>query len=56
VRRVGLLDRTEVFDRDDDLHRRIESVFARIMASPPPSPGPPREEMLRRLGVATPSR
>jgi 2-polyprenyl-6-methoxyphenol hydroxylase-like FAD-dependent oxidoreductase len=56
VRRIGLLDRTDAFDRDDDVQGRIESVFARVMASPPPTPGPPREEMLRRLGVGAASR
>lgn len=43
VRRVGLLDRTEVFDNDSDLHDRIERIWAGLTRT---RPGPPREELL----------
>jgi hypothetical protein len=49
VRRIGLLDRTAVFDEDDALHDRIEAVLARRAARPPSPPGPPRAELLARL-------
>jgi 2-polyprenyl-6-methoxyphenol hydroxylase-like FAD-dependent oxidoreductase len=51
IRRIGLLDRTSVFDRDDDLHRRIESILARL--GPAASGGPPREELVARLAAAS---
>jgi 2-polyprenyl-6-methoxyphenol hydroxylase-like FAD-dependent oxidoreductase len=47
IRRIGLLDRTAVFDDDDALHDRIETILGR--ARPPAPPGPPREELLARL-------
>jgi hypothetical protein len=50
VRRIGLLDRTDVFDDDDALHQRIETILGRV-PGPPPA-GPPREEMLRRVAAA----
>ena len=54
IRRIGLLDRTTVFDDDDALHDRIETILDRL---PPPSPpGPPREELLARLAGAIPLR
>ena len=49
IRRIGLLDRTQVFDDDDELHGRIEAHFARLMEDPPPRPGPPRDELLSVL-------
>ncbi|HVF79421.1 MAG TPA: FAD-binding protein [Solirubrobacteraceae bacterium] len=52
IRRVGLLDRTAVFDADDALHDRIETILNRL--GPPPPPGPPREDLLARLTAATP--
>jgi 2-polyprenyl-6-methoxyphenol hydroxylase-like FAD-dependent oxidoreductase len=55
IRRIGLLDRTAVFDEDDTLHNRIEAILARLAERPPSPPGPPREELLARLApVATP--
>jgi 2-polyprenyl-6-methoxyphenol hydroxylase-like FAD-dependent oxidoreductase len=51
VRRVGLLDRTSVFDEDTALHERIEQIFGELTATPPPSPGPPRDELLAALSV-----
>ena len=47
IRRIGLLDRTAVFDEDAALHDRIESILDRLPA--PTQPGPPREELLARL-------
>ena len=50
IRRVGLLDRTAVFDEDRDLHERIEAMLARLMSGGPPQPpGPPRDELLARV-------
>lgn len=46
IGRIGLLDRTARFDEDADLHSRIEQIFARLMTSPPPPAGPPRDELL----------
>jgi 2-polyprenyl-6-methoxyphenol hydroxylase-like FAD-dependent oxidoreductase len=43
VRRIGLLDRTEVFDDDSDLHDRIERIWAGLTRT---RPGPPRDELL----------
>ena len=51
VGRIGLLDRTAVFDDDDVLHDRIEAIFGRLMASPPPPAGPPRDELLARASA-----
>jgi 2-polyprenyl-6-methoxyphenol hydroxylase-like FAD-dependent oxidoreductase len=53
IRRIGLLDRTAVFDGDDPLHERIEAILKRLAASPPTRPGPHREEMLARVATAT---
>ncbi|HWH96007.1 MAG TPA: hypothetical protein VNT03_19245 [Baekduia sp.] len=53
IRRIGLLDRTAVFDEDDALHERIETILARLAARPPSPPGPPREELLARLARRT---
>jgi 2-polyprenyl-6-methoxyphenol hydroxylase-like FAD-dependent oxidoreductase len=47
IGRIGLLDRTAVFDTDDALHDRIEAILAGL--GPPSPPGPPREELLARL-------
>ena len=52
IGRIGLLDRTAVFDEDEELHGRIEAILGEV--GPPPPPGPPRDELLARLGVATP--
>jgi 2-polyprenyl-6-methoxyphenol hydroxylase-like FAD-dependent oxidoreductase len=52
IRRIGLLDRTAVFD-DDDLHDRIEAIFGNLMKTPPPPIGPPRDELLEELSAAT---
>jgi hypothetical protein len=54
IRRIGLLDRTAVFDEDDALHDRIETILGELAVRPPSPPGPPREELLARLAVATP--
>ncbi len=53
IRRIGLLDRTAVFDEDDALHDRIETILGRL--APPSPPGPDREELLARLGAVTPA-
>ena len=47
LRRMGLLDRTGVFDEDSHLHSRIEDLLAQM--GPPPPAGPPRDELLDRL-------
>jgi hypothetical protein len=44
IGRIGMLDRTVVFDEDEALHERIEGILAG--GPPPPAPGPPREELL----------
>lgn len=51
VRRIGLLDRTRVFDEDAELHGRIEAIYAHLASAAPPPPGPPRDEMLARIGA-----
>jgi flavin-dependent dehydrogenase len=52
IRRIGLLDRTAVFDEDGQLHERIETIFAALVAASPPPAGPPREELLARISIA----
>lgn len=54
IRRIGLLDRTAVFDEDDALHDRIETILDRLTARPASPPGPPRDELLARLAGPTP--
>ena len=51
VGRIGLLDRTDVFDDDEELHERIETIFEQMNADSPAPPGPRREEMLARVGA-----
>ena len=53
IRRIGLLDRTAVFDEDDGLHDRIEAILGRSAARPPSPPGPPREQLLAHLAAHT---
>ena len=53
IRRIGLLDRTAVFDQDDALHDRIETILGRLTARPSPST-PPREDLLARMSAVTP--
>jgi 2-polyprenyl-6-methoxyphenol hydroxylase-like FAD-dependent oxidoreductase len=50
IRRIGLLDRTAIFDEDEALHDRIEGIFAEL--APPAPPGPPRDELLARIAAA----
>ena len=50
IRRIGLLDRTSVFDGDEHIHGRIEAILGEL--GRPPSPGPPRDELLARLPAA----
>ena len=52
IRRIGLLDRTAAFDEDAAEHDRIEAILAG-RSGPPPSPGPPRHELLARLAAWT---
>jgi 2-polyprenyl-6-methoxyphenol hydroxylase-like FAD-dependent oxidoreductase len=52
IRRIGLLDRTAVFDEDEQLHDRIETIFAAVTADSPPAAGPPRDELLARINGA----
>jgi 2-polyprenyl-6-methoxyphenol hydroxylase-like FAD-dependent oxidoreductase len=50
IRRIGMLDRTEVFDEDPALHDRIGTILAGLSAPSPP--GPPRDELLARLAAS----
>jgi 2-polyprenyl-6-methoxyphenol hydroxylase-like FAD-dependent oxidoreductase len=52
IGRIGLLDRAAVFDEDDALHHRIETILGALGS--PSSPGPPREDLLVRLAAVTP--
>jgi hypothetical protein len=54
IRRIGLLDRTAVFDEDSVLHHRIETILRRLAARPASPLGPTREELLGRLSAVTP--
>lgn len=54
IGRIGLLDRTSVFDDDAELHERIETTFTRVMSAPHPPPGPPRDELLARMASTAP--
>jgi hypothetical protein len=49
IGRIGLLDRTSVFDDDEALHERIEAILAAAPAPAPP--GPPREELLALIAA-----
>jgi 2-polyprenyl-6-methoxyphenol hydroxylase-like FAD-dependent oxidoreductase len=49
IRRIGLLDRTAVFDEDDELHARIETIVSGMSAEPTPPAGPPRPELVARM-------
>ena len=51
IGRIGLLERTAVFDDDDALHGRIEAILAQAPAPSPP--GPPREELLEAMSSAS---
>ena len=50
IRRIGMLDRTAVFDGDAVLHDRVETILGGL--GPPSPPGPPRDELLARLRSA----
>ncbi|MEP7053966.1 MAG: hypothetical protein ABI912_01790 [Actinomycetota bacterium] len=50
VRRLGLLDGTDVLDSDVELQQRIAGIFAGMLATPRPRPGPSRDEMLALAG------
>jgi 2-polyprenyl-6-methoxyphenol hydroxylase-like FAD-dependent oxidoreductase len=52
IGRIGLLDRTAVFDEDHDLHDRIENILGQLAEHPTSPPGPPREELLARVAAA----
>jgi len=54
IGRIGLLDRTAVFDDDAELHDRIEAIFASVMREAPAPVGPPRDELLTRLARTAP--
>jgi 2-polyprenyl-6-methoxyphenol hydroxylase-like FAD-dependent oxidoreductase len=54
IRRVGLLDRTAVFDRDEAVQDRIEAILQQLAARPQSPPGPPRAELLAQLATVTP--
>jgi flavin-dependent dehydrogenase len=46
LRRIGLLDSTQVLDDDLALRERIQAVFAEAVQLARPRPGPTRDEML----------
>ena len=46
TRRIGFLDRTSVFDTDADLLRRVERLYAEVVANQAPPAGPARDELL----------
>jgi hypothetical protein len=52
IRRIGMLDRTAVFDEDEELQSRIETILEGL--GRPPPPGPPRDELLARIGEVLP--
>jgi 2-polyprenyl-6-methoxyphenol hydroxylase-like FAD-dependent oxidoreductase len=52
IRRISLLDRTAVFDEDEELHERIETIVAALASDPPPPAGPPRDELLAGMSAA----
>jgi 2-polyprenyl-6-methoxyphenol hydroxylase-like FAD-dependent oxidoreductase len=52
VRRIGLLDSTQVLDGDVTLQRRIESMFAELRSRPRPAPGPDRAGMVAAIAAA----
>ena len=54
IRRIGLLDRTAVFDEDAALHERIETILGSLAARAPSPPWPPREELLARVAAVAP--
>jgi 2-polyprenyl-6-methoxyphenol hydroxylase-like FAD-dependent oxidoreductase len=46
IRRIGLLDRTAVFDSDSEVQDRVETIVGELMQTSAAPPGPPREELL----------
>ena len=52
IRRIGLLERTAVFDADTQVHDRIAAIFRRVTETPTPPAGPPRDELLSRMAAA----
>ncbi|HEX3265949.1 MAG TPA: hypothetical protein VHR16_09810, partial [Candidatus Limnocylindrales bacterium] len=53
VRRNYMLDDLAVVDEDVELRHRVEQVFADILASPRPRPGPARDELLEAMREAS---
>jgi 2-polyprenyl-6-methoxyphenol hydroxylase-like FAD-dependent oxidoreductase len=51
IRRIGLLDRTSVFDDDEVVHERIEAILGRLAAHSPSPVGPPRDELLAHMAA-----
>ena len=47
LRRIGMLDRLSVFDKDIALQQRVEELLTRASMSPPPPLGPSRAELTR---------
>jgi 2-polyprenyl-6-methoxyphenol hydroxylase-like FAD-dependent oxidoreductase len=52
VRRIGLLDSTDVLDKDVVLQGRIEALFAELRSVPRAAPGPSRDEMAAVIATA----
>ena len=46
VRRIGLLDSTQVLDQNEELKQRIEDRFRELIAQPRSESGPTRDELL----------
>jgi len=55
VRRTGLLDSTGVLDDDIALQTRIEDLFAQMLTTPRPAPGPSRAEMVALMAAVAPT-
>lgn len=56
MRRMGFLDRVEVFDNDLHLQQKVQKLFAQMLSSGPlPRHGPTREELLLKLNGAAES-
>ena len=53
IRRNYFLDSLRGVDEDVALQERIETIFAEVLATPRPRPGPERDELLEAMRAAT---